>query len=76
MLLPTIYGKKNCDGGRDHRTNLISIQTSLVCLFLKEDRDMDVAVKTPPYNSWEGPAERDVCLKAGCLMREQTSKTW
>ena len=45
-------------GGPDHRTNLLSVQASLTCLFLKEDRDMIVAVRMPPYNSWKDPAER------------------
>ena len=44
-------------GGSDHRTNLLSVQASLTCLFLEEDRDMIVAVRTPPYNSWKDPAE-------------------
>ena len=46
------------DGGPDHRTNFISVQLSIISLFLKEDRDMVVAVRTPPYNSWKDPAER------------------
>lgn len=28
------------DGGPDHQTNLLSVQASLTCLFLKEERDM------------------------------------
>ena len=35
------------EGGPDHRTNLISLQTSLICLPPKEDRDMVVPVQTP-----------------------------
>ena len=50
------------DGGPDHRTNLLSVQTALICLFLQEDRDMVVAVRTPPYNSWKDPAERVMCV--------------
>ena len=46
------------DGGPDHRTNFISVQLAIIALFLKEDRDMIVAVRTPPYNSWKNPAER------------------
>jgi hypothetical protein len=46
------------DGGPDHRVNYLSVEIALICLFLKEDRDMLVAVRTPPYNSWKDPAER------------------
>ena len=46
------------DGGPDHRVNYLSVEIALICLFLKEDRDMLVAVRTPPFNSWKDPAER------------------
>ena len=45
------------DGGPDHRVNFLSVQIALICLFLQEDRDMVLAVRTPPYNSWKDPAE-------------------
>ena len=46
------------DGGPDHRLTYLSIQVALIALFLHEDRDMIIAVRTPPYNSWKDPAER------------------
>ena len=65
------------DGGPDHRTNFISVQLSIISLFLKEDRDMVVAVRTPPYNSWKDPAERvmstlNIGAQAVGLMRTET----
>ena len=33
-------------------------QLALLCLFLKANKDMVVAVQTPPYNSWKDPAAR------------------
>ena len=46
------------DGGPDHRVSYLSVQLASICLFLKTDKDMVVAVQTPPYNSWKDPAER------------------
>ena len=65
------------DGGPDNRTNFVFVQQSIVSLFLKEDRDMVVAVRTPPYNSWKDPAERvmatlNLGAQAVGLMRTST----
>ena len=65
------------DGGPDHRTNFVSVQLSIISLFLKEDRDMVVAVRIPPYNSWKDPAERvmatlNLGAQAVGLMRTST----
>ncbi len=65
------------DGGPDHRVNYLSVEIALICLFLKEDRDMVIAVRTPPYNSWKDPAERVMSvLNCGAqgvgLMRQQS----
>lgn len=46
------------DGGPDHRCTYYSVKLALICLFLKGDKDMVVAVRTPPYNSWKDPAKR------------------
>ena len=64
------------DGGPDHRTNFVSVQLSIISLFL-EDRDMVVAVRTPQYNSWKDPAERvmatlNLGAQAVGLMRTST----
>ena len=46
------------DGGPDHRLTYLSVQLSLIYLFLRHDYDMLIAVRTPPYGSWKDPAER------------------
>ena len=57
------------DGGPDHRVTYISVQISLIALFL-------VAVRTPPQHSWKDPAERimstlNIGLQATGLMRDK-----
>ena len=46
------------DGGSDHRLTFMSVKLSLIARFLKHDKGMLIAVRTPPYNSWKDPAER------------------
>ena len=46
------------DGGPDHRVNYISVQLTLIMLFLELDLDAVIAVRTPPGHSWKNPAER------------------
>ena len=46
------------DGGPDHRIMYISVQLSLICLFLKLDLDYLCACRTAPYHSWRNPVER------------------
>ena len=46
------------DGGPDHRVNFLSVQLSLIAVFLARDLDCLIAVRTPPFNSWKNPAER------------------
>ena len=41
------------DGGPDNRLTYLSVQMALICLFLKLDKDMLIAVRTPPKNSWK-----------------------
>ena len=36
------------DGGPEHRVTYMSVQLALICLFLKHDYDMVLAVRTPP----------------------------
>jgi hypothetical protein len=50
------------DGGGDHRTGFISVHLSLIALFLVEDLDMLVALRTPPYLSALNPAERAMSI--------------
>ena len=40
------------DGGPDHRVTYLSVQVSLICLFLRTNADMVIEVRTPPQNSW------------------------
>ena len=51
------------DGGSDHRLTYLSVQMALICLFLKLDKDMLIAVRTPPKNScWKNPPERAMSI--------------
>ena len=66
------------DGGPDHRVNFLSVQLSLIAVFLARDLDCLVAVRTPPFNSWKNPAERimselNLALQAVGLMRTRMS---
>ena len=45
------------DGGPDHRCNYGSVQVALICLFLRGDFDLLIAVRTAPNHSWTNPAE-------------------
>ena len=45
-------------GGSDHMLTFMSVKLSLIAYFLKHDKDVLIAVRTPPYNSWKDPAER------------------
>ena len=46
------------DGGPDHRLTYVSVQLSLICLFLKLNLDYLCACRTAPYHSWRNPVER------------------
>ena len=46
------------DGGPDHRLTYVSVQLSLICLFLKMNLDFLCAGRTAPYHSWRNPVER------------------
>ena len=46
------------DGGPDHRLTYLSVLIALICLFLRLNMDMLIAVRTPPHNSWKKPLER------------------
>ncbi len=46
------------DGGTDHRLTYLSVQLSLICLFLKHDLDYLCAARTAPCHSWRNPVER------------------
>lgn len=46
------------DGGPDHPLTYVTVQLSLICLFLKLDLDYLCACRTAPYHSWRNPVER------------------
>ena len=46
------------DGGPDHRVTFVSVQLSLICLFMSLDLDMLVVARTCPYQSWQNIVER------------------
>ena len=46
------------DGGPDHRLTYLSVQLSLIALFLNLYMDCLVACRTAPNHSWRNPVER------------------
>ncbi len=46
------------DGGPDHRLTYGSVQVSLLCLFIRFNLDLLIAVRTAPGNGWTNLAER------------------
>ena len=68
------------DGGPDHNNTFLSVQLSLIAVFLKHDIDMAIAVRTAPHQSWKNPCERVNCilnlgLQAVGLMRARMSES-
>ena len=64
------------DGGPDHRVTYMSVQVSLIALFLKLDLDFLCAERTAPCHSWRNPVERitstlNLGLQCIELMREK-----
>ena len=67
------------DGGPDHRITYLSVQLSLISVFLSLDLDYLCAVRTAPAQSWKNPVERimsilNLGLQSVGLMREQGSE--
>ena len=65
-----------CDGGPDHRLTYVSVQLSLIALFLKLDLDYLCVCRTAPFHSWKNPVERimsivNLGLQSVGLMRQQ-----
>ena len=50
-VLQSISFSVYSDGGPDHRHTHVSVQLSLICLFLKIDLDYLCAGRTAPYHS-------------------------
>ncbi len=64
------------DGGPDHRLTYLSVQLSLIALWLNLDLDFLCAVRTPPQHSWKNPVERimsviNLALQGVGIMREE-----
>lgn len=64
------------DGGPDHRLTYISVQLSLIALFLNLKLDVLIAARTAPSHSWANPVERimaivNLGLQCVGLMREK-----
>ena len=64
------------DGGPDHRITYVSVQVSLIAVFLILDLDFICAVRTAPSHSWGNPVERvmstlNLGLQCVGLMREK-----
>ena len=51
-----------CDGGPDHRLTYVSVQLSLIALFLNLNLDFLVACRTAPNHSWRNSVERVMSL--------------
>ena len=64
------------DGGPDHNNTFLSVQLSLIALFVKHDLDMIVAVRTAPYQSWKNPCERVKCILNVGLQRTKMSESF
>lgn len=67
------------DGGPDHRNTYLTVQISLLCLFITLDLDMLVAARTAPQNSYRNPVERimsliNLGLQSVGLMRQKMSE--
>ena len=64
------------DGGPDHRLTYLSVQLSLLSMFLSLDLDFFCAVRTPPKHSWKNPVERIMSILnitfqgVGCMREE------
>ena len=66
------------DGGPDHRLTYLSVQLSLIALFLNLNLDILCAARTAPNQSWRNPVERmmsivNLGLQSVGLMRKEMS---
>ena len=50
------------DGGPDHRLTFLSVQLSLIALFMNLDLDVLIAGRTAPSHSWANPVERIMAI--------------
>lgn len=64
------------DGGPDHRLTYVSVQLSLIALFLNLNLDVLIACRTAPNHSWTNPVKRimsilNIVLQCVGLMRKK-----
>ena len=64
------------DRGPDHRLTYVSVQLSLISLFLKHDFHLLCAARTAPSHSWRNPVERvmstlNIALQCVGMMRKE-----
>ena len=69
------------DGGPDHRLTYGSVQVFLLCLFIRFNLDLLIAVRTAPGNSWTNLAKRvmpvlNLALQNVALERSKMSIRW
>ena len=69
------------DGGADHIITSLSVQVSLVALFVKLDLDFLCAARTAPSHSWRNPVEcimstLNLGLQCIGLMRQEMDPTF
>ena len=69
------------DGGPDHRNTYLSVQISLIALFISIDLDMLVVARTAPQNSYRNPVERvmsllNIGLQAVGVMRQEMAENF
>lgn len=69
------------DGGPDHRLTYLSVQLSMIALFLQLDLDVLIAGRTAPNHSWANPVERimsivNIGLQCVGMMRHQQSEAY
>ena len=50
------------DGGPDHRLTYLTVQLSLIALFMNLDLDVLIAGRTAPSHSWANPVERIMAI--------------
>ena len=83
FLLETVGNKTilfiYSDGGPDHRLTYVSVQLSLIALFLNLNLDFLVACRIAPNHSWKNPVERimpllNIGLQCVGLMRVKMSE--
>ena len=69
------------DGGADHRLTSLSVQVSLIALFMKLDLEFLCAAQTAPSHSWHNPVEQvmstlNLGLQCIGLMRQEMDPTF